>query len=139
MPRDVKRFAWLWLTSGLLSFPELLLLPPVSPAATRMGITWPIEIAVGAVMIVIFFMILLPFFWLAIWRRKNWARWVLLVLFVLSVAVSIPLTLVDKHVFQPERLPLTFVTLVLAAVEAVAFYFLFTGASSRWFKLENSK
>jgi hypothetical protein len=77
----------------------------------------------------------LPFFWLVVWRRRSWARWVLL----LSFVPDIPLWFADPQGLEPDHMPLTVLLIVSTLVEAMAFYFLFTGDARPWFtgKIQN--
>src|SRR6476660_2301449 len=103
MPRNVKWFAWLWAISCLMLIPEVLLMPPLDAATSKAGITRPVELAVTAGMAVLVMIVELPFFWLTVWKRRNWARWLLFVLFVASV----PLLFVTPHAFDENFLPMT--------------------------------
>jgi hypothetical protein len=131
MPRNVQRFAWLWGASLLMSFVAIPLLPLDSSLVSQ-GMTRPMLMVIAAVVIVIFTVILLPFFWLAVWRRKNWARWVLLVLFV----ISLPLLFLDPEAFVPDHLPSTIIGFGTTFIQIVAFFFLFTGDAKPWFRRE---
>jgi hypothetical protein len=73
--------------------------------------------------------VLFPLFRLAVWKRRNWARWVLLLLFVVSVPAG------GYPLFQ-SSLPMASVGVFLVSnlVEALGFYFLFTGDARTWFK-----
>ena len=77
---------------------------------------------------VLIFSVLLPFFWLAVWRRKNWARWVLL----LAFAISVPFQFVNPSGIK-FGLPLEVVSTFSTAIEALAFVFIFTGDARPWF------
>jgi hypothetical protein len=88
------------------------------------------ELAICVVAMVIVAAIVLPFFWLIVWRRKGWARWILLFLFV---SVLLP-TLDYPHSFDPDEVPLTVLTYLSALVESAAFYFVFTGDARPWFR-----
>jgi hypothetical protein len=82
----------------------------------------------------LFMALLLPIFRLAVWKRKNWARWTLFLLFVLSL----PLIFVDRHMFRPDHLPLTLYEIMGTVIQAVGFYLLFSGDARPWFQPENS-
>jgi peptidoglycan/LPS O-acetylase OafA/YrhL len=86
----------------------------------------------------IIFAILFPFFWLAVWRRKNWARWLLLVAFVAASGVYLitaPRSVEDPNWLHMPPLLILFDSLSILC-GAAAFYFLFTGDSQAWFRSE---
>jgi hypothetical protein len=78
---------------------------------------------------------LLPFFWLAVWRRKNWARWILFVLFV----APMPILFLDPFLFRHDHLPMFIAASSSFFAEAMAFFFIFTGDAKQWFQAKNSK
>jgi hypothetical protein len=135
VPRNVRLFAWLWLGSNLAAIPELFLLPPPPPEAVEFGITQSVEMAFGGVGLIIAAAFTLPFFWLVVWRRRSWARWVLLVSFI----TDIPLWFVDPSGFEPDHLLLTALLFVSTLVEAASFYFVFSGDARPWFQGQNPK
>jgi hypothetical protein len=96
------------------------------------GMTHPGLMVIAAAVGVVLMAILLPFFWLAVWRRKNWARWVLLVLF----AISLPGLFLDPEPFVRDHLPSTIIGFGATFVEIIAFFFLFTGDAKPWFRRE---
>lgn len=64
------------------------------------------------------------------WGRQNWARWVLLILFLLglaSLAISFRL-LLQMNSFQIGT------TLIQTAVQGAALFFIFTGNANDWFR-----
>jgi hypothetical protein len=135
MPRNVRLFAWLWLGSNLTAIPELFLAPPPPPEAVEFGVTRSMEMAFGGVGIIIAAAFTLPFFWLVVWRRRSWARWVLLVSFV----TDMPIWFADPQRFEPAHAPLTVLLIVSTLVEAAAFWFLFTGDARPWFQPQDPK
>jgi hypothetical protein len=70
------------------------------------------------------------FIWLIARRRKNWARWVWLILFVIGLPFSLPMLNRLLH-GSP-------IGLILASAQildqAVALYLVFTGNAREWFK-----
>ena len=102
LPRNVKWFAWTWVITWLMAFPEMFLLPPPDMEAARQRMSRSAEVKLSIGVLFLLMAILLPIFRLAIWKRKNWARWTLFLLFVLSL----PLIFVDRHMFRPDHLPL---------------------------------
>jgi hypothetical protein len=133
MPKNVRRFVWLWLGSFVIALGSIPLMPPPSSLELELGITRPIQIVFVLGIVAIIFAVLLPFFWLAVWRRRNWARWVLFV----SFAVTTPFFF-DPILFDRKHLPLLGIGLVSLLVEAAGFYFLFTGDAVPWFRREIS-
>jgi len=131
MPANVRRFVWLWWSSIVIALIAIPLLPPPSSSELELGVTRPILMAISAGVAVTLVAAALPFFWLAVWRRKNWARWLLLVAFV----ASIPLCFVDVPSLAPSVIVLEWLSLLS---EAAAFYFLFTGDARAWFRRESS-
>lgn len=134
LPRNVKRFAWIWIISALLAFPEILLTPPVLVERARMARHWSgeVKLMIGAMLLLL--AIFFPFFQLAVWGRKNWARWVLL----LAFAVSLPLLFLEPRMFRDDYLPQTLYGFAVTLLEAVGFYFLFTGDARPWFRPQDS-
>jgi hypothetical protein len=134
-PNNVRRFAWLWTASIVIAFIGVPFTPePSSPDLLKFGITRVVLMIFEVFSMTVIIALMLPFFWLAVWRGRNWARWVLFIAF----AVTTPLFFVTPKVFDPENLPQTGVELVSLIVEAAAFYFLFTGDARSWFKREHS-
>lgn len=125
MPKNVRRYAWLTVVAFLIG---LVGTPPVWVASwtPRPVVT---QLVVLVVATLSFLAINLPFFWLAVWRGKNWARWVLLLLFVASV----PFVFVH---WQGMLYPAAgfAVALLSTLVQALALYFLFTGDARPWFR-----
>jgi hypothetical protein len=138
MPANIRRFVWLWLGSIVIALITIPLLPPPSSSELELGVTRPLQMAAAVGVLAILVAVALSFFWLAVWRRKNWARWLLLVAFV----ASIPLSFV--HVPGPapgvasswQHLPSSVIVLEWLTFfsEAAAFYFLFTGDARAWFR-----
>lgn len=135
MPRNVRLFAWLWCISFLSAVVEIFLMPPPDPTLVKRGITLPVEQVAVAVVMVVMLAIFLPFFWLTVWRRKNWARWLLFILFV----APMPILFLDPLLFRPDHRPMIVAGLVSFLAEALAFFFIFTGDAKQWFQAKNSK
>ncbi|MGH6889053.1 MAG: hypothetical protein ACREHF_07650 [Rhizomicrobium sp.] len=131
MPRNVRRFVWLWWAAiliALVGIPQTYVDSWTTRAVLR-------QLVIAAVATLAFLTILFPFFWLAIYRRRNWARWVLLLAFI----ASLPLSVVDDLKWVPFPLANIGVGLISELVELLAFYFLFTGDAELWFRVENAK
>ena len=126
MPKNVRRFAWLWWSSNLLEFCGIPFAPPLDPSKTVFTRASQMEFDFIAIAVVI--ALLLPFYWLAVSRRKNWARWVL-ALFFAALAVA-NLFVSTPPIHNPVGVAIDYVSwLALAA----AFFFLFTGDARPWF------
>src|ERR1700719_4769192 len=69
------------------------------------------------------FAFIMMFIWLIARRRKNWARWVLLVLFVLGIPAAVRLM---GQWFRLEPV-VGFLNLVQALVQVIALVLIFTG------------
>jgi hypothetical protein len=135
VPKNVRRFVWLWwayfaITAAGIPFVQL----PVRPEKV-LYITRPIQIAILEGVLVIELAIFLPFFWLAVWRRKNWARWVMFGSFV----VSLPLGFIGPTAFYRQSLAVNVIDALSGIALAASFYFLFTGDAEPWFRGGNCK
>ena len=130
MPRNVKLFAWLYAVSCVIGLVLAFLMPP-PPVGSDISYSAEIAIMIGAA--VILELIVLPFFWLAVWRRRNWARWVLFVLFV----ITLPMIFIPTP-HEANFLPMTKVAIGETIIQAIAFYFVFTGDARPWFAVKNS-
>ncbi len=62
-------------------------------------------------------------------RRKNWARWLLAILFVVGLPGSIP-AVTDALAFNP---PVAFLMGAQILTQLVALIFVFTGNARDWF------
>jgi hypothetical protein len=70
------------------------------------------------------------FVWLIAFRRKNWARWVLLVMTIVN-----DLPLVGPMLTQRHGIPFqTEVLVVSILMDAIALYLVFTGNARPWFR-----
>jgi hypothetical protein len=70
------------------------------------------------------------FIWLVARRRKNWARWVLLVLFVLGMPGTVR---VVRHWLSIEPVA-GVLNLVQILAQVIALVYVFTGNARDWFK-----
>jgi len=131
MPANIRRFVWLWWGSFVIAFIAIPFLPPPSSSELELGVTRPILMAISAGVGVTLVAVAIPFFWLAVWRRKNWARWLLLVAFV----ASFPIYFVHVPNLAPSVIVLEWLSMLS---EAAAFYFLFTGDARAWFRRESA-
>jgi hypothetical protein len=73
----------------------------------------------------------LALIWLTARRRQNWARWLLFILFLFECAEKIFLTVALKIGFESASL-----YFLISPIEALAYFFVFTGDSVAWFKSE---
>ena len=126
MPTNVRRFEWLWWISNLIDLSSI----PFStdPEILNYGFSRTAQIEFALVVYAVVIAIQLPFFWLAVSRRKNRARWVL---FIIFVAFTI------GYLFSPSPPAGSRVMAVMEfiswLVEAASFIFLFTGDARPWF------
>jgi hypothetical protein len=84
-------------------------------------------ITVATVMSAVVILLLVYFVWLAAQRRKNWPRWVLAAVFVLSV-ISLTQLIGEKGVELDSG-----IEVVSCALTAAGLYFSFTGDAQGWF------
>jgi hypothetical protein len=127
MPKNVRRFAWLWWTSNLLGACLVPFVMPTSPELTKAGFSSSFQMEIGFIGVAVFVAIMVPFFWLAVWRRKNRARWVLLVVFAALAITSL---------FAPDHIGNRFAEVANFAswlTLVASFFFLFTGDARPWF------
>jgi hypothetical protein len=113
-PANIKRFELLMYLAAAISVAAAPFITPDVPASYYVVLAlW------GAFL---FFLI-----WMVAHRRANWARWLLFALFCLETLYG--------FYFAPAPPPATAVVRgVITALEAFAYYFVFTGNSRRWFK-----
>jgi hypothetical protein len=135
LPTNVQRFAGLWAISALMAVPAVLLMPAPDHFAVKAGITQTVQLAATGGILLILYAILLPLFWLAVWRGRDWCRWVLLGLFVASLPFLFLSTLSAGQASEP----LTIVSYVATALEALAFIFVFTGDARPWFRADDDR
>ncbi len=127
MPKNVRRFeflmyaalavflawlAWLFWVFRVNPFPQFL------PEIGVLLMWWSFEI----------FLI-----WQAAHRRRNWARWILFVLFILETAV---LTFNTVQAYQADT-KIQYVLLLVRALEGLAYFFAFTGDARAWFRKDS--
>ena len=127
MPKNIRRFAWLWGAACLVGSTWFLL--PHQRLSPPRNLSVPALIALVAVA----FAISLFLFWETVWRRKNYARWALFALFALALPKQIIYATLEHSALQ---MAVRFVVLLL---EAAAFFFVFTGDAKAWFHPEYSK
>ena len=84
-------------------------------------------IAVATLMTAVVILLLVYFVWLAAQRRKNWPRWVLVAVLVLSV-ISLVQVIGDNGVQLDSG-----IEVVSCALTAAGLYFSFTGDAQGWF------
>ncbi len=123
MPTNVRRFIWLFLASLAISFVYI----PFTP--TPPGVSYASMVAVLIIEFVIVDLVFLTIAWLATWRRQNWARWALLLVFAAALVSDalMPISFYSEHPF------LVAVTLLSTIPFAAALYFLFTADARTWF------
>jgi len=129
MQKGVRLFGWLWCAHVFIAVGGMVLLP-ASALELKMGVTRDIQIGMSSFGTIVLTLLLLPFFYFAVWRRQEWAKWVLFAAFVLSILNF----LLDATEWQAAFLPLTAVEFTSLIVEAAAFYFLFISDGPAWFR-----
>jgi|GEM_PF-4744564 len=144
MPSHLKVFFWLvaavaayWVASMLwvMEFPPAEMTTALAkiPAPMRAALArnaWMITLISTIIRVAVF----VGLAWLAAFRRQNWARWSLLVIFILSHAA--PLVLAIKFGRMPEFLSRYYdwQADLIALVLAVALAFAFTGNARAAFR-----
>lgn len=127
MPRDIRRYIYLQILALVFStLPTFALNIHEGSAATRLK-----SEVVSVLLTTAVFVLLL---WLVAWRRQNWARWLCLVLYI----ISIPLT----FLVSPYESPLMQVfNWASVAAAGISYVFLFSNNSRPWFgeRLERAK
>jgi hypothetical protein len=134
MPRNVHRYLWLILASFAVSIVSLPWQPRDPKTQVELGIGDIGYTELTFVFGLLVFFVFAPFIWAAAWRRKNWARWVLLISFL----VALPFMLDVPSGFYSLRPFATACTDISLVMEAMALYFLFSGDAKPWFRKANS-
>jgi uncharacterized membrane protein len=126
MPSNVRNFLGLALlalaisiVAAVIGFDEAVAMVPMPNAATVIMIADVVVFAISFALIAA-----------AGWGRQNWARWVILVFFLLglaSLAMSFP-KLMTMSSFQIGTAVIT------TLMKAAALFFAFTGNAKEWFQ-----
>jgi predicted ferric reductase len=126
MPSNVRNFLGLSIlalainiVAGVFGFDEAIAKIPMPNAGTIMIITYVVMFGLSFALIAA-----------AGWGRQNWARWVMLIFFLLglaSLAYSLPM-LLQMSSFQIGT------ALISTALQGVALFFIFTGNAKDWFQ-----
>jgi hypothetical protein len=120
MPKNIRRFVWLWFGTYPISVAAQFLTPvEVSDPEISSFNYWVIT----AIVMFIFSGVDVLLSWQAVWRRKNWARWALLV----YALIFLP------WMFEDVVVPVIFLDSLVVATNALALFFLFTGDARPWF------
>ena len=144
MPSNLKIFFWLiaavaawWVASmvWVMAFPPAEMTAALAkiPAAMRAAVArnaWQITLVSTAIRVLVF----VGLAWLAAFRRQNWARWALLVIFILSHAAPFAIAArlgTTAEFFSRYR---DWQGDAIALVIAVALAFAFTGNAREVFK-----
>lgn len=111
-----------------------LLWASLAVAAVKVALDWTNFVRRGSVAFTVFIMILtfafIGFFVVKIGQGKNWARVVFLVIFVVGI---VPAIFVWRSEFAHSRL-LGILSIVQAALQATALYFIFTSPGKEWYR-----
>jgi len=122
MPSNVARFEQLMYLS--LGIGVIISVLQFSYFESRTGAGF--VLLVQAIVLAVFVL----FIWLIARRRANWARWTLLVMFLLGLILFVPIV---RETLQ--RSPLVAgLNITQLALQAVALYLVFTGNAVDWFK-----
>ena len=121
MPRNVARFEQISYIANALG----LVIASLDDARLAAGMGWSFLLIVQLAV----FAILILLIWLIARRRKNWARWVLLALFVFGL----PGAWTNISSTFPAHAVVGVLMLVQAALQAIAIFFVFTGNARGWF------
>lgn len=120
-PRSVAAAVALLALSLVIAIVSALLDPPITDEPLAMtAMVWGVTLAIAAIEL-----------WLLrdIWRRRNWARWWMLVL----IAIGLGATAVDFATLMTQTPLVAWLALTSAAASAVAALLLLVSPSSRWF------
>lgn len=120
MPKNVRLFIWLWFATYPVNILSLFLTPV---EATEMDMSpftrWVIVIVFFAAM----FALDVWLCWKAAWRRRNWARWVLLATFLI----------ISPWIIMEPVNTETLLGYLTTVMNAAALFFIFTGDARPWF------
>ena len=96
---------------------------------TRMA---SVAFVISVQLLVLVFLVLM--IWLVARRRKNWARWLMLILFVVGTPLSIP------TIWQTFQVNILWggISVVQIILQAAAIYFVFTADARAWFRPSNA-
>ncbi|QIB65067.1 hypothetical protein [Kineobactrum salinum] len=128
MSKNIWLFSLLWWAHQIVAIVSVFFLPE-STFLTDHDIGPEAQLIMGSVGKILVALVLLPFFLAIVLWRQKWARWVLLVSFILSIANL----LLDPAGLQAANLPSTFIQYLSVLIGAVAFFFLFSSSTRMWF------
>jgi hypothetical protein len=125
MPSNVRNFFWLNCSSLLLGLIIAAFIDPKLAVEGKAvgGLSYVITIQV------IVYAVMLFLLWLIAFKRKNWARWVWLALFLLGSPAYIA---IFKNIFG-----ITVqggISLLQVSLQIIALYLIFTGNAVQWFR-----
>ena len=128
MPKNVQRFEWLLYSAIALGLLSLLrnpsaLAPILALESTNVFLFAYFIVAFASVEI-----LFVVFIWLTARRRKNWARWTL----VLFFAAGIPF---EIYQMANEKDHVTVVIVAaISSMHGLAYFFIFSGDARPWFR-----
>jgi hypothetical protein len=131
MPSNVRNFFWLNVLSLALGVPVAIMTSSKLYAAAAAGGQGPgfiigIQVTTMAVLLLLL--------WLIAFKRRNWARWVWIALFVLGTPGYIA---IFRNLFGISVAGA--ISLMQLALQLVALYSIFTGNASGWFRRDSEK
>ena len=126
MPKNVSRFEKLWYTSLGIGILVSALEYQYMASLADTGLILFTQL------IVIVFMVL--FIWLVARRRKGWARWVLLIMFIIGLPLYFPQLsgMFERNIFAG------LLSGFQVFLQIIGLYFIFTGDSAAWYHKERS-
>jgi hypothetical protein len=119
IPRNVRLF-------------EICIYLSLVPAVAAVAVEYELLNVASAVINLIWWTIIIALIWLTARRRSNIARWVLFYLFI-SQFLEIRGFAPDFNAYYGDYALVGVLGFTTVALEAVAYYFVFTGDSRDWF------
>jgi hypothetical protein len=120
MPLDIRRYIYLQIFALVISIPPLLF---ANVAVVSVVARLIVQISAFLVTVAVFVVLL----WLVAWRRKNWAKWLCIVLYI----ASIPVVFFESPYYSTIMDSLNWAATIAAGLSYV---FLFTKDGRRWFQ-----
>ena len=130
MPSNVRNFAILSYLSLLLGIVQGFLMfdESVAMAAKVGGELFVLGVQIGTIVVLAVLYFLIAF------GRQNWARWLLLVLFV----IGLPFVVLSYPALFSRAPVQGVVSLLQTVMQILALYLVFTGNAKAWFRKEKA-